>query len=132
MMNYCKHNMRGKRPAVIAGWIVLGILAIVGLGILLGFVVMWLWNWLMPELFGLPTIVYWQAVGLFILAKILIGGCGGRSGHHHEKHHSRHGKKRDFSKWEHYDRFWEDEGEKAYQDYLNRKNAETDTKNDSE
>ena len=34
----------------------------------------------MPTLFSLTTITYWQAVGLFILAKILMGGCGGSRG----------------------------------------------------
>jgi len=50
----------------------------------LGFVVMGLWNWLMPALFGLKVIGYWQAVGLMILSKILFGGfrgARGRSGH---------------------------------------------------
>jgi hypothetical protein len=49
-----------------------------------GFVVMGLWNWLMPALFGLKLIGYWQAVGLIILSKILFGGfrrTGGRGGH---------------------------------------------------
>jgi hypothetical protein len=41
---------------------------------LFGFVVMSLWNWLMPALFGLKTIGYWQALGLFLLCKILFGG----------------------------------------------------------
>lgn len=29
---------------------------------------MWLWNWLMPDLFGLQTIGYWQALGLMVLS----------------------------------------------------------------
>jgi len=29
---------------------------------------MWLWNWLMPDLFGLQTIGYWQAAGLMVLS----------------------------------------------------------------
>ena len=43
-------------------------------------IVMSLWNWLMPALFGLHTISYWQAVGLLILSKILFGGFRGRFG----------------------------------------------------
>jgi hypothetical protein len=39
-----------------------------------GFVVQQLWNWLMPALFGLHTISFWQAFGLFLLSKILFGG----------------------------------------------------------
>jgi len=32
-----------------------------------------LWNWLMPSLFGLGVITFWQAAGLLILIRILIG-----------------------------------------------------------
>ena len=41
-----------------------------------GFVVMWLWNWLMPVIFGLHAITYWQALGLLVLSKILFGFHG--------------------------------------------------------
>jgi hypothetical protein len=41
------------------------------------FVVMWLWNWLMPALFGWHVITFWQAVGVLILSKILFGGFRG-------------------------------------------------------
>jgi hypothetical protein len=44
------------------------------------FVVMHLWNWLMPSLFGLHLITFWQALGLLILSKILFGGFRGRPG----------------------------------------------------
>ena len=44
------------------------------------FVVMKLWNWLMPTLFGLQLITYWQAMGILVLSKILFGGFRGRSG----------------------------------------------------
>jgi hypothetical protein len=44
---------------------------------LFGFVVMALWNWLMPALFGLKAIGYWQALGLVVLCRILFGGCRG-------------------------------------------------------
>lgn len=44
-------------------------------------IVMLLWNWLMPEFFGLKTITYWQSLGILILAKILFG-----SGHHEPQH----------------------------------------------
>jgi hypothetical protein len=44
---------------------------------LFGYVVMNLWNWLMPALFGWRTITFWQAVGILILSKILFGGFRG-------------------------------------------------------
>lgn len=123
MSNFFKHKMRGKSPGEIAGMIIFGIIAITGLAILFGFVLMWLWNWLMPELFDLPTVTYWQAVGLFILLKILLGGCGSGSSKCSSKKDKSSCKKesnRDFSKWKHYDKFWKEEGNKAYEDYLNR------------
>ena len=57
----------------------IGFAVIVG-AFLLGYVVMSLWNWLMPELFGLSMITYWKAFGILILAKILFGGFRGRGG----------------------------------------------------
>ena len=47
---------------------------------LVGFLFMSLWNWLMPALFGLRLITFWQALGLLILGKILFGGFRGRYG----------------------------------------------------
>ena len=47
---------------------------------LLSFVVMRLWNWLTPALFGWHVINFWQAAGFLILSKILFGGFRGRSG----------------------------------------------------
>lgn len=48
---------------------------------LFGFVVMSLWNWLMPAVFGWHTITFWQALGLFLLSKLLFGGLRGRMAH---------------------------------------------------
>jgi hypothetical protein len=48
---------------------------------LLGFVVMALWNWLVPAVFGWHRINFLQAWGLFLLSKILFGGFHGRPGH---------------------------------------------------
>ena len=41
---------------------------------LFGFVTEHLWNWLMPGLFGLRLLTFWQALGLVVLSKILFGG----------------------------------------------------------
>jgi hypothetical protein len=49
----------------------------------ISFVVMSLWNVLMPALFGLKTIGFWQSLGLLLLARILLGGRGGS---HHWRH----------------------------------------------
>ncbi|MDR2730457.1 MAG: hypothetical protein LBB81_06105, partial [Treponema sp.] len=57
-----------------------------------GAVVMLLWNALLPTLFVLPTLSYWQAAGLLILARILFGGlvhdmADGRMRGNHNFHH---------------------------------------------
>jgi hypothetical protein len=43
--------------------------------------VMYLWNGLMPDLFGWHAVTYWQALGLLVLGRILFGGFGGRGCH---------------------------------------------------
>ncbi len=126
MTNFFKHKMRRKSAAEIVGWVILGIIAVVGLAILFGFIIMWLWNWLMPDLFGIATITYWQAIGIFLLAKILFGGCGGGGGKKHSsskdsKMGCEKGSKSDFSRWKYYDKFWEEEGDQAFRDYVSRR-----------
>ncbi len=58
--------------------------------VIFGFAVMYLWNWLMPALFGLHMISFWQALGVLILSRILFGGFrGGSGGHRHWRHRMR-------------------------------------------
>lgn len=67
-----------------------GILGI-GLLFLFGFVVMLLWNWLMPEIFGLKRLGYWQAWGLLALSSILFKGMGSsKGGDHSDRKRRRH------------------------------------------
>jgi hypothetical protein len=40
----------------------------------LSFIVMSLWNAIIPHLFSLPVIGFWQAAGLLVLCRILFGG----------------------------------------------------------
>jgi len=64
-------------------WVLRGLIRLILMGLFilaLTFVVMSLWNWLMPGLFGLHTITYVQAIGLLVLCKILFGGFRGRPG----------------------------------------------------
>jgi len=62
-----------KRMLLAAGWAAL-MAAALGL---VGLVVMLLWNRIMSATLGLPALGYWEAIGLFILLKILLGGRGG-------------------------------------------------------
>src|SRR5205823_13223178 len=62
-------------------WIWMGplaILAMVAFVIIGGEIVMLLWNWLLPPLFGWREITFWQAFGVLALCRILFGGLGWR------------------------------------------------------
>jgi hypothetical protein len=61
-----------------------------------GAVVMLLWNWLLPVMFGLATINFWQALGLLVLCRILFGSFGGRHG---LNRHGMHGRDHIRKKW---------------------------------
>jgi high-affinity Fe2+/Pb2+ permease len=77
-----------KKIVLIIGGIILG----VGVAILVGFIIMWLWNGLMPKLFGLTEITYWQGIGLALLGRLLFGGVG--SGNSKDNSSKRKGKQR--------------------------------------
>jgi hypothetical protein len=52
-----------------------GIVAVLALGFVLALIaslpVMWLWDWLMPEIFGLKEITWLQALGISLLSSLL-------------------------------------------------------------
>ena len=62
-----------KRLIFIAPLAILGLLLFVFIG---GEVVLQLWNWLLPPIFGWRQITFWQAVGILALCRILFGGFG--------------------------------------------------------
>lgn len=76
--------MKQRLGNIVARAIIILIKVIIILSIVLagfGQAVLHLWNWLMPELFGLHTITYWQAVGLMALSWLLFGGLRGLGFH---------------------------------------------------
>ena len=113
-------------------WGILGVAAIAGFG----FVVMWLWNWLIPEIFGLGEITFWQAFGIIIMARLLFTGLRMYPPHPHRSrfkgfngHISDHKraffvKDGDFKfsprNWRHYKEFWEEKGKAAYEEYVKK------------
>jgi hypothetical protein len=61
-------------------WIFIAPLAILAIPVFItigGELVMHLWNWLLPPLFGWRLITFWQALALLALCRILFGGWGG-------------------------------------------------------
>ena len=116
-----------------------GLIAAVCLAFLFGWLVMWLWNTLMPPLFGFKIITYWQAFGLIILAKLFFGGHGWHSGWRHRNYEDkmkykmwkRHWRKHrrdwddwapsgDYGNWKYYDDYWHSEGKSAFESYIAR------------
>ncbi|MBN2224477.1 MAG: hypothetical protein JW765_07375 [Deltaproteobacteria bacterium] len=111
---------------------------VMAFALVLAFAVVWLWNWLMPGLFGLGPITYWQAFGLMVLARLVLGTIGpgswgyrpydkrtwgDRFKYHRYSCGDMHNGK-DFNgtmKWWHnYKRFWRDEGKAAFDEYMKR------------
>ena len=139
-MNKCKEeevNTAMKALKVI-GMILLGAAAC----FLFGLVVMLLWNWLMPLIFGLTTLNYWQSVGVLALAAILFGRFGGHSGEskkdskdkkHPIRDSIREEIKKEFEKEfkkkegsnecydDMYDEWWKKEGEGLFEKYMSSK-----------
>jgi hypothetical protein len=65
--------MMKKKLILLAPLAIVAIFAFIALG---GVVVLQLWNWLLPPLFGLRQITFWQALGILALCRILFGGFG--------------------------------------------------------
>jgi hypothetical protein len=116
----------------IAGKIAGGIFIAALFALVFGLFVMLLWNWLMPMLFSLPVINYWQAVGIIIIARMIFGG-----GHHRPGFNSHEPLQHKFNKyklmkycghngeeWKHYEDFWNDEGSEAFRNYVDKKKNE--------
>jgi len=60
MKSYFRHSL----------WHILGFWAF---AVVFSVIVMLLWNWLMPSVFGLSCIDFWQAFGLLVLSRLLFG-----------------------------------------------------------
>jgi hypothetical protein len=133
-------SSKASVPRVI-GWFALGIILVVLFALIFGLFVQFIWNWLMPELFGLKHITYWQAFGIVVLAKLLFGGFGHRHSEHRKKFLTRHDEwhrqrilaeddqsvpEETQKHWEHYGQFWRDEGRAAFQAYIDKIEKEKD------
>lgn len=78
--NHDHHESEGRGMKVvshIAKWTAI----VIAFAVVLGIVVQLLWNWLMPDLFGLGKINTAQGIGLILLSRILFGGMGQRREH---------------------------------------------------
>jgi hypothetical protein len=90
-MRKFEHLSKTKKVFAVIGMGIGGFFLVAGMALLFGFVVMYLWNWLMPTIFGLTKITFWQAWGLVVLSHILFKSFPHNRGRHH---HSDHWKER--------------------------------------
>lgn len=63
----------------ILGLVAAGLGLIFVLSLVLSLPILWLWNWLCPDLFGLPEISWMQAWGLGLLGNMIFGGFNAAS-----------------------------------------------------
>jgi len=111
------------------GFGILGFIGVAALAVLFGYFVMLLWNWLMPEIFGLPTLNFWQAVGIVILSRLIFGGF--KHGHKRDAKYHNHPKFIDKfinkEKWEHHmnktdwkylNKYWKEKGKEDFRSFV--------------
>ncbi|OJZ14393.1 hypothetical protein [Sphingobacterium sp. 40-24] len=67
-----KRQRKGKFAFMVVA-IIVGVFLLVAL-------LQYLWNTVMVDIFNLKAITYWQALGLFVLSKILFGRGFGKPG----------------------------------------------------
>ena len=135
-------RITGAKVARITGWVIVGVFVACLFALLFGLLVRWLWGVTLTPLFHLPQPSYWQAVGLIILCKLLFTGIGHPRkdsdhsfGHgkwhdrfegHYERDHSDVNRMNSHENHMGYYRdFWEKEGKKAFEDYLDRRTSKS-------
>jgi hypothetical protein len=125
-LRYGRYVYRGYK---VFGLAIGGIFLAAFIALIFGWLVMLVWNWLMPGLFQLPVIGYWQAFGIIILGRLMIGAFPpSYYGHRREwdRTWNKFGRwsnwapKGDPHNWRHYEEYWHDEGKKAFEDWLDR------------
>jgi hypothetical protein len=115
----------------VTGMICIGIAAAIVFAFVFGFIVQLLWNWLMPEIFGLKTITFWQGFAIVILCKIFFGGFGKHHPYRPPFERGPHLPWHRFKKfgmdgcrphheWRHFRKFWDDEGRSSFENYIKR------------
>ena len=68
LLDYLITGERKMSKSKLIALLVAAVLVLVALGT---WATQILWNWLMPYLFGVPEISYWQALGLLVLSTLL-------------------------------------------------------------
>lgn len=81
-----------------------------------GWIVMLLWNAILPAVLGVKALTFWQGLGLLVLCRLLFGGLGSR-GMHRQKRGGKWGKD-----WSHLNDAEREKLRAAWQERCRRKN----------
>ncbi|MGE5494691.1 MAG: hypothetical protein ACM3S4_05265 [Burkholderiales bacterium] len=122
-----------RGPLRVIAAVITGIIAAAAVSLITAVFVMLLWNWVVPDMFGLGVIGYWQAFGLALLVKLLAGGFARRlppppgrwQKHWRERRFGRFCLDKRFD--EAYEEWWESEGSAGFEEYLKKKKQEPGT-----
>ena len=126
-MSHPGKSARAQRMAFMAAG---GVAIVIVVLVLFGAILQLLWNVLMPQVFGLPAIGFWQAIGLFLLAKLFFGfGMGSGRGSRGWRRRKRTGTSAGSSASsedatdatftdERFRQYWDTEGRAAYRTYI--------------
>ena len=93
----------------------------------LSWLVMFLWNAILPETVGVQPLNFWKAAGLLLLSKILFGGFGRGGGRGKGKgwgHHKSGNKHSWKNKWMSMDDDERKEAKTRWKEYCNRRNVD--------
>ena len=132
-------NPKLRTAQKVVFWAVIGLAGVTAFGLLFGLVVQFLWNATLVPLFEVSAISFWQAVGVFILAKIVFGfGGTSSSATKSKKEEKREQENEEVSEGaedlveesldlaeiggnETFRTYWEEEGREAYEAFQLRK-----------
>ena len=129
---YGKKGGDGKKktsePFAVVGMIIVVVVVIAVVVAVAGLLVRWLWNHLMPGIFDLPNLSYWQAIGLFVLAQLFFGAgvkieTGNKTVKKAAKQEPEQKPKIDADPTEDdkYQEWWKNEGKQAFDLYKTKK-----------
>ena len=131
-MNFHFENKKSFNIVRIISWFFLGMVTAVIFAFVFGYFVQQLWNWLMPRIFHLTTITFWEAFGMVLLARLFLGGHHHESRYHHQKHYhpdcTWNDSERETWKikgghhnWKYYDEWWKTEGKEKFEAFIDQK-----------
>ncbi|MCB1691251.1 MAG: hypothetical protein KDI19_00725 [Pseudomonadales bacterium] len=118
--------LEGDKKYKVFFWGTIGAIAAIVLFVVFGFFVKVLWNNTIAEIFEVNAITFWQAVGIFILAKLLFGfGSGSARGFRRgsRRRHGRHAPPNPDDD-DAFRQYWESEGKVAYETFLAGRDGE--------